>query len=95
MLNKYNRFGRNPVVLLGLITHFVAFYLIFLNIASDAPIATEAGTDLQAYITPRYGNHRGSVCLTKITSSTGLTSVTYSRCGHRFKQISRGGDDVA
>lgn len=56
MLNKCNRFGRNPVVLLGLITHFVAFYLIFLNIASDAPIAPEAGTDLQAYITPKYKN---------------------------------------
>ncbi|KAK2832945.1 hypothetical protein Q5P01_016834 [Channa striata] len=55
MLNKNNRFGRNPVVLLGLITHFVAFYLIFLNIASDAPIAPEAGTDLQAYITPSLG----------------------------------------
>uniref|UniRef100_A0A8C7S5V1 Major facilitator superfamily domain containing 11 n=1 Tax=Oncorhynchus mykiss TaxID=8022 RepID=A0A8C7S5V1_ONCMY len=52
MLNKCNRFGRNPVVLLGLITHFVAFYLIFLNIASDAPIAPEEGTHLQAYITP-------------------------------------------
>ncbi|XP_052375015.1 UNC93-like protein MFSD11 [Oncorhynchus keta] len=52
MLNKCNRFGRNPVVLLGLITHLVAFYLIFLNIASDAPIAPEEGTHLQAYITP-------------------------------------------
>lgn len=52
MLNKSSRFGRNPVVLLGLFTHFVAFYLIFLNIASDAPIAPEAGTDLQAYISP-------------------------------------------
>uniref|UniRef100_A0A665T525 Major facilitator superfamily domain containing 11 n=1 Tax=Echeneis naucrates TaxID=173247 RepID=A0A665T525_ECHNA len=55
MLNKCNRFGRNPVVLLGLITHFVAFYLIFLNIASDAPLAPEAGTDLQAYISPSVG----------------------------------------
>ncbi|XP_062381496.1 UNC93-like protein MFSD11 [Sardina pilchardus] len=52
MLNKCNRFGRNPVVLLGLVTHFVAFYLIFLNIASDAPIAPEEGTHLQAFITP-------------------------------------------
>uniref|UniRef100_A0A3P8VQQ2 Major facilitator superfamily domain containing 11 n=1 Tax=Cynoglossus semilaevis TaxID=244447 RepID=A0A3P8VQQ2_CYNSE len=55
LLNKNNRFGRNPVVLLGLITHFVAFYLIFLNIASDAPLAPEAGTDKQAFITPNVG----------------------------------------
>lgn len=61
MLNKCNRFGRNPVVLLGLITHYLAFYLIFLNIASDAPIAPEEGTDLQAFITPRY--HTVSVCV--------------------------------
>ncbi|KAG7459587.1 hypothetical protein MATL_G00212140 [Megalops atlanticus] len=52
MLNKVNQFGRNPVVLLGLLTHYVAFYLIFLNIASDAPIAPEEGTHLQAFITP-------------------------------------------
>lgn len=52
LLNKSSSFGRNPVVLLGLITHFVAFYLIFLNIANDAPLAPEEGTDLQAYITP-------------------------------------------
>lgn len=52
MLNKSNRFGRNPVVLLGLITHYIAFYLVFLNIASDAPMAPEGGTDLEAFITP-------------------------------------------
>uniref|UniRef100_A0A3Q2D1S5 Major facilitator superfamily domain containing 11 n=1 Tax=Cyprinodon variegatus TaxID=28743 RepID=A0A3Q2D1S5_CYPVA len=55
MLNKNKRFGRNPVVLLGLITHFVAFFLIFLNIASDAPLAPEGGTDLKAFITPSVG----------------------------------------
>lgn len=55
LLNKSSRFGRNPVVLLGLITHYVAFYLIFLNIANDAPLAPEAGTDLQAFISPSIG----------------------------------------
>lgn len=55
MLNKRIRFGRNPVVLLGLGTHLVAFYLIFLNIAADAPLAPEEGTDGQAYITPSVG----------------------------------------
>lgn len=55
MLNKCNRFGRNPVVLLGLVTHYVAFYLIFLNIAPDAPVATQGGTELRAFITPNVG----------------------------------------
>ncbi|XP_068605507.1 UNC93-like protein MFSD11 [Brachionichthys hirsutus] len=55
MLNKCNRYGRNPVVLLGLVAHFLAFYLILLNIAGDAPMAPEAGTDLQSYITPSVG----------------------------------------
>lgn len=54
MLNQCNRNGRNPVVFLGLFTHYLAFFLIFLNIASDAPIAPEEGTELQGYITPRY-----------------------------------------
>ncbi|XP_065119349.1 UNC93-like protein MFSD11 [Paramisgurnus dabryanus] len=52
ILDKCNRYGRNPVVFLGLITHFVAFYLIFLNIASDAPVAPEEGTQMRAYLQP-------------------------------------------
>uniref|UniRef100_A0A8C5GGZ5 UNC93-like protein MFSD11 n=1 Tax=Gouania willdenowi TaxID=441366 RepID=A0A8C5GGZ5_GOUWI len=51
-LNKSSRFRRNPVVLVGLVTHIVAFYLVFLNIASDAPLAPEAGTDQEAFISP-------------------------------------------
>uniref|UniRef100_A0A672S8I9 UNC93-like protein MFSD11 n=1 Tax=Sinocyclocheilus grahami TaxID=75366 RepID=A0A672S8I9_SINGR len=42
----------NPVVFLGLFTHIVAFFLIFLNIASDAPVAPEEGTQMQAFIQP-------------------------------------------
>lgn len=52
MLNKCNRFGRNPVVLFGLVVHFVAFYLIFLNIASDAP---KQETDARAFMQPSLG----------------------------------------
>ncbi|XP_049600351.1 UNC93-like protein MFSD11 [Syngnathus scovelli] len=49
------RVGRNPVVLLGLLSHYVAFYLIFINIADDAPLAPEEGTQLIAYIRPSVG----------------------------------------
>ncbi|XP_066498701.1 UNC93-like protein MFSD11 [Hoplias malabaricus] len=52
MITQSKRFGRNPIVFLGLFTHFLAFYLIFLNIAQDAPIAPEEGTELQAFIIP-------------------------------------------
>ena len=37
---KTNKFGRDPVVLLGYIVHMVAFYLIFINMPSDSPIRT-------------------------------------------------------
>ncbi|XP_006145791.1 UNC93-like protein MFSD11 isoform X2 [Tupaia chinensis] len=52
LLSKNNRFGRNPVVLLGILMHFIAFYLIFLNMPGDAPIAPVEGTDSSAYIQP-------------------------------------------
>ncbi|KAJ3600891.1 hypothetical protein NHX12_031865 [Muraenolepis orangiensis] len=55
ILNRCSHLGRNPVVLLGLLIHYLAYYLIFLNIAPDAPQAPEEGTDLQAYITPNVG----------------------------------------
>ncbi|XP_051037235.1 UNC93-like protein MFSD11 isoform X2 [Phodopus roborovskii] len=52
LLSKNNRFGRNPVVLLGSLVHLIAFYLIFLNMPGDAPIAPVEGTDSVAYIRP-------------------------------------------
>ncbi|XP_004630272.1 UNC93-like protein MFSD11 [Octodon degus] len=52
LLSKNNRFGRNPVVLLGILVHFIAFYLIFLNMPGDAPIAPVGGTNRSAYIRP-------------------------------------------
>lgn len=56
LLSKNNRFGRNPVVLLGILVHFVAFYLIFLNMPGDAPVAPVGGTDSSAYIKSRYSD---------------------------------------
>ncbi|XP_068007536.1 UNC93-like protein MFSD11 [Melanerpes formicivorus] len=52
LLSKSNRFGRNPVVMLGILVHFIAFYLIFFNMPNDAPIAPMAGTDDVAYMIP-------------------------------------------
>lgn len=54
LLSKNNRFGRNPVVMLGIVVHFIAFYLIFCNIPNDAPIASMEGTDSIAFMEPRY-----------------------------------------
>uniref|UniRef100_A0A8C7E7K9 UNC93-like protein MFSD11 n=1 Tax=Naja naja TaxID=35670 RepID=A0A8C7E7K9_NAJNA len=52
LLSKNNRFGRNPVVMLGIVVHFIAFYLIFCNIPNDAPIASMEGTDSIAFMEP-------------------------------------------
>ncbi|NXT40015.1 MFS11 protein, partial [Pelecanoides urinatrix] len=52
LLSKNNRFGRNPVVMLGIVVHFIAFYLIFFNMPNDAPIAPMEGTDDVAYMMP-------------------------------------------
>ncbi|NXK04598.1 MFS11 protein, partial [Herpetotheres cachinnans] len=52
LLSKNNRFGRNPVVMLGIVVHFIAFYLIFFNMPNDAPIAPMEGTNDVAYMIP-------------------------------------------
>lgn len=40
--------------MLGILVHFIAFYLIFFNMPNDAPIAPMEGTDQVAYMIPRY-----------------------------------------
>ncbi|XP_055796992.1 UNC93-like protein MFSD11 [Salvelinus fontinalis] len=51
---KKNRFRRTSVVFLGMVVHFVAFYLIYLNIPDDAPVVLKTSTLNKPYLTPRY-----------------------------------------
>ncbi|KAJ0001231.1 hypothetical protein NQD34_006251 [Periophthalmus magnuspinnatus] len=52
LLCKNNRFGRTSVVFLGMVVHFVAFYLIFLNIPADAPVVFKTTTQMSPYLSP-------------------------------------------
>uniref|UniRef100_A0A672YDB3 Major facilitator superfamily domain containing 11 n=1 Tax=Sphaeramia orbicularis TaxID=375764 RepID=A0A672YDB3_9TELE len=53
LLCKNNRFRRTSVVFLGMVVHFVAFYLIFLNIPDDAPVVIKTNTQKNPYLSPR------------------------------------------
>ncbi|KAK2833228.1 hypothetical protein Q5P01_017117 [Channa striata] len=52
LLCKNNRFRRTSVVFLGMVVHFVAFYLIFLSIPDDAPVVFKTTTQKTSYLTP-------------------------------------------
>ncbi|XP_072299140.1 UNC93-like protein MFSD11 [Eucyclogobius newberryi] len=52
LLCKNNRFRRTSVVFLGMVVHFVAFYLIFLNIPADAPVVFKTSTQMSPYLSP-------------------------------------------
>uniref|UniRef100_A0A8C4GVV4 UNC93-like protein MFSD11 n=1 Tax=Dicentrarchus labrax TaxID=13489 RepID=A0A8C4GVV4_DICLA len=52
LLCKNNRFRRTSVVFLGMVVHFVAFYLIFLNLPDDAPVVFSTTTQKKPYLTP-------------------------------------------
>lgn len=52
LLFKNNRFRRTSVVFLGMVVHFVAVYLIFLNIPDDAPVVFNTTTQNKPYLTP-------------------------------------------
>nr|XP_061805812.1 UNC93-like protein MFSD11 [Nerophis lumbriciformis] len=49
---KNNRFRRTSVVFLGMVVHFVAFYLIFLNIPDDAPVVFNTTTSKSPFLIP-------------------------------------------
>ncbi|XP_030646249.1 UNC93-like protein MFSD11 [Chanos chanos] len=49
---KNNRFRRTSVVFLGMVVHFVAFYLIFLNIPDDTPVVFTTSSQHKPYLTP-------------------------------------------
>lgn len=52
LLCKNSRFRRTSVVFLGMVVHFVAFYLIFLSIPNDASVVFETTTQMIPYLTP-------------------------------------------
>ncbi|KAM6913771.1 UNC93-like protein MFSD11 isoform 2-T2 [Lycodopsis pacificus] len=52
LLCKNNRFRRTSVVFLGMVVHFVAIYLIFLNIPDDAPVVFNTTTQIQPFLAP-------------------------------------------
>ncbi|XP_056262828.1 UNC93-like protein MFSD11 [Pseudoliparis swirei] len=52
LLCQNNRFRRTSVVFLGMLVHFVAIYLIFLNIPDDAPVVFHGGTQSQPFLSP-------------------------------------------
>ncbi|KAM6904938.1 UNC93-like protein MFSD11 [Xenentodon cancila] len=52
LLCKNSRFRRTSVVFLGMVVHFIASYLIFLNIPDDAPVVFETTTQKNPYLTP-------------------------------------------
>uniref|UniRef100_A0A3Q2PXA3 UNC93-like protein MFSD11 n=1 Tax=Fundulus heteroclitus TaxID=8078 RepID=A0A3Q2PXA3_FUNHE len=52
LLCKNSRFRRTSVVFLGMVVHFIASYLIFLNIPDDAPVVVDSTTQKNPFLTP-------------------------------------------
>ncbi|XP_062586951.1 UNC93-like protein MFSD11 [Saccostrea cucullata] len=49
MGKRTNKYGRDPIVLLGFLSHMAAFYLIFMNLPNGSPKNSD---DLSTYMTP-------------------------------------------
>lgn len=50
MGKRTNKYGRDPIVLLGYLAHMAAFFLIFMNIPNGSP---QNNDDSATYMTPR------------------------------------------
>lgn len=47
--SRTNKYGRDPIVLMGYVLHMAAFYLIFINLPSNSPVqSTTEPTYIQA-----------------------------------------------
>jgi len=56
IFGKYtNKYGRDPIVLLGFIIHLITFYLIFLNLPNEAPLRETDGESKLGYNMVVYG----------------------------------------
>jgi len=56
IFGKYtNKYGRDPIVLLGFIIHLITFYLIFLNLPNEAPLRETDGESKLGYSMVVYG----------------------------------------
>jgi len=51
---RTNRYGRDPIVLMGFIVHMITFYLIFMNVPNQAPLQETDGYSWFHYNLPGY-----------------------------------------
>ena len=51
---RSNKFGREPIVLFGMLVHWICFLLIFLNLPDISPVqAVEIADDYNVFSKPR------------------------------------------
>ena len=57
---RSNKFGREPIVLFGMIVHWICFLLIFLNLPDKSPIkAVTSADDYNIFSKPRWEKYFG------------------------------------
>ena len=72
MGSKTNRYGRDPVILLGFLSHAIGFFLIFLNIPDAAPLVN---TYNSAFIKSKYVH---TICIHLMDALNGILRVFFS-----------------